>query len=1442
MANVVEFGKANGVVFITELGNVFDAMTVQCWVHPPAYPKVVSFFSGPLQSGHNYDLGVGFHTRVDLIPTFRLGIESLRMPVGFTVYGFSEADGTGSCVALKSTGTNWANFYLKSVLIIHEGDPNPTYCVAQNEDSVLMLPFGRIAQLSTDQLAQLDQFHVPPGLQVTVFDHPNCHGTSQVIAASNGPVALDFTPASLMVTRDPDTKGSYTSIYDAKVVPLFQFELSDPIVIVQTPTANPVEPPRLTFGSRRLRRGKWVHLACTFDGQTQLFFVDGVLVDEVAQTKVPQLDPIVLIGEGFAGQMWSVRIHSAKLSQDQIADGRFAAPDQNEPHAIFGCEMSVPDDQLHDTDYIYAFGSVDSDGRALIWSKSTLPESSTESPLAQRVLLARRGEITDQMKAHHDEDQRKVQRVHTRLGEKMDAEHARIEALTYASNLEGIFAINGKDINQYDALGNITKNWSDHLKDFGDYRPDAFCLDSVTGDLFVSLTLPWSLYTLYPLVRIAVDGTVTSVYTAADSPIRAMAFDPSGWTSNSVIYFAGGGNVYSKAIEFGDDQAPSSCLTIKTTPNTSASGWSMTIDQKRKVLVWSDGTEIWSTTIRQSASMTSRILVTHGQSPNPIALLCEEDTGDVFWIDGSLDLVRRCTSDGERIWDLYPAPAAGKAIAIDYFDASHLRRRAEGAREIAKRRRIYWTSRSVTTASAYKIDVPSVICDLRHSALRRATGTPDHVGDIVHLMAAEWKHASEDAVKLGDIAYETHYTFTTHEGEARALVTKFVKNDVKVVKVIDIASGQDVNVLGHWSYENDGYMPLSFTYDRLEDVYIVAIPTDLGGSIQMFKAQRQDTYGWRTKLREMIQDLESSAPANFDKFSDLTPVCMSYDTKTIAIGLHGARVQVWSGIDLKILHIFQGPHGYQVSAVELLTLDGRSYVAAAFIDYSIRLWDLATGRERQLIGATGCINVLRASPDQSKILAIIASTVMIWDVDSSNFLKTLEGHDGSVIECILHPDGERAMSSGSDHTIRIWDIHTGACLRTIDVGGDARALTLGGDGRSLFYQSNGFWQVDLHHHPYTLAFNGEDSGIVLGDLVVNFDHGFGAEVQIKPSEMETSTIFALGEDRATTVRLDLSETGAVNFVIGLPGDADYTMLSEKMPGRWDDWHTITVTMDVTGTVQLQIGIDVKKAAALPMPVNGHRTGSTIGRPAGPRIAGRSTGYFKGEIAVVRLWNRSLTLDEIKAFHMHPMRGPNHDTSEYVIETFSRTSAQTYLMSGMDDASSPPEPLFKFASDVGLELKSRTSTLHDQLLAAQQDKIALDRENHRLLRVEQEESAKAMAAAIQRQKEGFELADVKRDAAQANYNLKMGQAEAEVYTARQTRAAMIKKAVEYFVVTKANAHVQADAKLASDTQAAKDRRAEGDAKHLKANKAIQDKKDGKIPRRKMHPSSATGIFF
>jgi len=54
-----------------------------------------------------------------------------------------------------------------------------------------------------------------------------------------------------------------------------------------------------------------------------------------------------------------------------------------------------------------------------------------------------------------------------------------------------------------------------------------------------------------------------------------------------------------------------------------------------------------------------------------------------------------------------------------------------------------------------------------------------------------------------------------------------------------------------------------------------------------------------------------------------------------------------------------------------------------------------------------------------------------WDVGTGECLTALQGHTSQIYSIDFSLDGETLVSCSMDSTIKIWDVKTGACLKTL---------------------------------------------------------------------------------------------------------------------------------------------------------------------------------------------------------------------------------------------------------------------------------------------------------------------------------------------------------------------------------------------------------------------------
>jgi platelet-activating factor acetylhydrolase IB subunit alpha len=145
-----------------------------------------------------------------------------------------------------------------------------------------------------------------------------------------------------------------------------------------------------------------------------------------------------------------------------------------------------------------------------------------------------------------------------------------------------------------------------------------------------------------------------------------------------------------------------------------------------------------------------------------------------------------------------------------------------------------------------------------------------------------------------------------------------------------------------------------------------------------------------------------------------------------------------------------------------------SSLASGSEDCTIKIWDYELGElERTLKSHTKAVlDVDFGGPRGNTLLASCSSdlTIKLWDpAEEYKNIRTLPGHDHSVSSVRFIPSGAAGSplsgnllaSASRDKTIRIWDVTTGYCLRTLRGHNDwVRSLSPTFDGRWLLSTSS----------------------------------------------------------------------------------------------------------------------------------------------------------------------------------------------------------------------------------------------------------------------------------------------------------------------------------------------------------------------------------------------------
>ena len=146
---------------------------------------------------------------------------------------------------------------------------------------------------------------------------------------------------------------------------------------------------------------------------------------------------------------------------------------------------------------------------------------------------------------------------------------------------------------------------------------------------------------------------------------------------------------------------------------------------------------------------------------------------------------------------------------------------------------------------------------------------------------------------------------------------------------------------------------------------------------------------------------------------------------TLVSGSYDSYVRVWKISTGETVHRLAG-HTQKVYSV---VLDHkRNRCISGSMDNLVKVWSLDTGAVLyNLEGHTSLVGLLDLS-DNRLVSAAADSTLRIWDPENGQWKNTLSAHTGAIT-CFQH-DGQKVIS-GSDRTLKMWNVQTGACVRDL---------------------------------------------------------------------------------------------------------------------------------------------------------------------------------------------------------------------------------------------------------------------------------------------------------------------------------------------------------------------------------------------------------------------------
>jgi outer membrane protein assembly factor BamB len=169
----------------------------------------------------------------------------------------------------------------------------------------------------------------------------------------------------------------------------------------------------------------------------------------------------------------------------------------------------------------------------------------------------------------------------------------------------------------------------------------------------------------------------------------------------------------------------------------------------------------------------------------------------------------------------------------------------------------------------------------------------------------------------------------------------------------------------------------------------------------------------------------------FDGHTDeVKGVAFSHDGHYVASGSLDMTVRIWDVAAGKEEKTLRG-HTKQVWAVAFHP-NNRQLFSVSW-DTSARLWDFKTGNQLRIYTHPLDVNGLALSRDgNSLVTACDDKNAYLWNVSTGAELRRFAGQTNFVYAVALAPDGRHIATGGVDRTVRIFELGTGLLVRAFD--------------------------------------------------------------------------------------------------------------------------------------------------------------------------------------------------------------------------------------------------------------------------------------------------------------------------------------------------------------------------------------------------------------------------
>jgi eukaryotic-like serine/threonine-protein kinase len=201
---------------------------------------------------------------------------------------------------------------------------------------------------------------------------------------------------------------------------------------------------------------------------------------------------------------------------------------------------------------------------------------------------------------------------------------------------------------------------------------------------------------------------------------------------------------------------------------------------------------------------------------------------------------------------------------------------------------------------------------------------------------------------------------------------------------------------------------------------------------------------------------------------DAKAIAVSPDGKTLATG-HGQAVRLWDFMSGSLAGELLG-HRNRVDWLEFAP-DGKTLATS---DQSVKLWDLATRKERVTLPLRQPASRFQFTKDSRILVLSGTKRVELWDVESNHAVASFGGSETAWADVAVAPDGNTVVLS-SERSARIWrrvenewretpPVMVSGYYAPIAISPDGNALAIGGHSLNVYDLSTRQVRISLEGH------------------------------------------------------------------------------------------------------------------------------------------------------------------------------------------------------------------------------------------------------------------------------------------------------------------------------------------------------------------------------------------